>query len=155
MTEKSKFSNLRISNKMFAEYLESKKLIIPSDNLIETTVSIVDSVTMFLEHQNSKNIIMHDAILGGYGVNFNPDNGMNDFICNGVFATTECYARRMLETGAFNIGICSSDPKEYKKAKDFYQRFGKGLIASGVPIDVREEELNEGKIYLLSYRAKK
>lgn len=155
MAEKSKISNLRIANKMFAKYLESKKLIKPNDNLIEITASVVDSVTMFLENQNSKNVIMHNVDPDMYGVNFNPDSGVNDFICNGVFSTTGCYTRRMLETGSFNIGICSNDPKEYRKAKDFYQKFGKVLVAIGVPIDVHEEELNEGKIYLLSYRAKK
>lgn len=151
----TKIANLKIANQMFADFLERKKLILPSDNIIEITSSIVDSATIFLNGTNPKNIIMHNANPKDYGVNFNPTQGINNFICNGVYPTTENYTRRMIGSGAFNVGICTSDLKDYKKAKTFYQKFGSGMMLIGAPIDVYEEELSEGKIYLLSYRSKK
>lgn len=161
MQEKSKISNLRVSNNMFSNFLEEKKLILPTDNLIETTDSITDSISIFMPRNYSMNIILHNMNPLEHGIVFAPlQKAQYNFICNGNFPCTSTYARKMLEQDAFNIGICSTDPKTYKKGKTFYQKFGKGMIAIGVPIeiyeeDIKDKELGEGKIYLLSYRAQK
>lgn len=160
MEEKSKISNLRIANKMFARYLEEKKLILPSDSLIETTSSIADSASIFMTEKYPMSIVLCNVSPESCGVNFEqPDNGVNNYICNGDFECTSVYARKMLDKGAFNIGVCTQNAKEYKKAKSFYQKFGRGMLAIGVPVHIYEEELvdkelGESKLYLLSYRAK-
>lgn len=160
MEDKSKIANLRVANRMFAKYLEEKKLIIPTDSLIETTNSIADSASIFMTEKYPMSIVLCNVSPESCGITFeNPESGVNNYICNGAFACTGICARKMLDKGAFNIGICTKDDKEYKKAKTFYQKFGRGMLAIGVPVSIYEEELKdkelgESKLYLLSYRAK-
>ena len=161
MEKSAKISNLRISNRMFAKFLEEKKLVIPTDNLIEITDSIADSASIFMSNKYPVNIILHSMNPNSLGVVFEqPENGVCNFMCNGDFSCASNYAKQMLDKGAFNIGICSQNSKEYKKSRNFYQKFGRELLAIGVPLEIYneeivDEELGNGKIYLLSYRAKK
>ncbi len=155
---KDKISNLKVANEVFAKYLISRKLVLPTDILIEATKDITSSMLITAPfHKNRKSIILEGldpTKAFSSQLTKNDDNDQVNFVCNGVSANTEKFVSRVLNNGAFNIGICTSSDKEFSRNNRFLQKFKGNLLAIGIPIEEYQETLSSHKLYLLSYRDK-
>lgn len=153
MTDNKRVSNLHITNKMFAKYLQEERFVLPDDVVIEATESISDSIAFSLEDNGIKSIFLNSAGEEEIRRSFEVDSGVKNFICNGVSSSIDFCVKNVLGTGAFNVGICTNDEHEFCAGKKFYQGFYRKLVALGVPVRQIEDYLEEGKVYFLSYRA--
>lgn len=151
MQKNERISNLYVNNRFFSEYLCDKGFILPSDSIIEVTDYIPDSVSIYLDNA-VKSIFLGSANWSDVERSFNYPFDNKNFVCNGVFPSVDSYISRVLKTGAFNVGICTSDLKDYHIGKEAYKKLYGKLVALGIPVLRVEEKLEDGRVYLLSYR---
>lgn len=142
---------------MFADYLVEKKLVRSTDSIIEISPDVSDSVSIHLP-ANGINILTpklakETGVLDGIS-----DSSLADLnlIYNGYEdKVIRDYALMASKLNAFNIGICTSDEKEFDRARKFYQRLRYELSCLPIRVEEKSEMLSsDNKMYLLSYRKK-
>lgn len=157
MKQSVKVSNLKLRNDLFANYLSCNGLVIPSDVLVEITKDVASSVSISECLQRNNKIISipnscNPSLLFKDN-DFLTEKDTPNFICNGVFSDVDKYVFEVLNRGSFNIGICSSKEDVFYGGKKFYKKLRGNLFAMGIPVTEKEDVVDLGKIYLLSYRA--
>ncbi len=154
MNSNRKISNLKLSNDLFAKFLQSNNLVLSTDVLVETTPDINSAISINHFANNGKSIILLKGNLDK--IVFPTDEFINgqtpNFICNGFFDHITDYTKMVIYRGSFNIGICTPDRKVFNSNKSKFQALSSKLAMKGVPIVEKEEVISSHKLYLLSYR---
>jgi len=154
----STINNLKINNNVFAQCLSKYNLVYKGDILVERCDSLDNSIllTETFNRHNDRIILTGngEVTLDNMMANFSNEERERtiNFVCNGVFNDSEEYIRKMLENGAFNVGICTSDEKMYNDAKRFYSKIRGELLAIGVPVTQIDYLDDLNNTYILSYR---
>ena len=152
-------SNLKVANGILAKFLISERLVLPSDILIESTRDIASSILINEEfHKNRKSIILSEIdptkIFFSELMELEDGHDEINFLSNGTFPNSKNFIAQVLNNGAFNVGVCTSDNHEYARNNRFLQRFKGNLLAIGIPVTEHQETLSNYQLYLLSYRYK-
>lgn len=144
--------NLKKSKKCFGQFLKDNSCI-NGDDIIEITedksVSSIDGV---FSKNNSKQIIEQV----GSGCYSRPSKQSLDgnLIINGVYDNQMIYLAKIKNDSSFSIGYCGSDSLYTKKVIDYYKNLRNvlGLMFDYQRIEILEDELEQNKIYLLTYK---
>lgn len=151
MKNNQRISSLYVDNKIFSDYLCDRGFILRDDSIVELTDCISQSMSLSLDN-DVKSIFLSTASQTAIENSFNFGSERKNFICNGVFQNVDSYISNVLSSGAFNVGVCTSDMRMFSLGKRSYQNIYGKLIAMGIPVFRTEENLGDERVYLLSYR---
>lgn len=143
---------MKIDNKKLSEILKEENLVLRKDKLVEIAAPITVS-TLFHVNDGFSRTIMSDI---ESPCKYEPTDDMH-FIYNGeVCEELYTYVFDSIKHGAFTIGICTSDPKEYSLLKEDYKTLRENLdnLGLGERVKVIDKEYGDHKAYLLTYRKK-
>lgn len=143
---------------IYAEYLKSNGFVLPEDYILECVRDPKYSVAWNeIFHEYSK-IVFCNQLPNLIRINQARDEVENhyhknvNFISNAFNDHIEDYINELLPNCYFNLGICSSNTKEYLYGKMSLVRYEEELVAQGINVEHIEDKVDNNKIYLLSNR---
>lgn len=145
-------TNLKKSKKCFGEFLRDNHCIDDEEIIEITEDESISSVNEVFSSNESKQII-EQVGNGCYG-RPNQDNLEGNLVINGIYDNQMIYLAKIKNDSSFAIGYCGNDSLYTQKVIDYYKNLRNvlGLMFDHRRIEVLEEELEQTKIYLLTYK---
>ena len=147
--------NLRIDNEKFAEIIKNEKLVLKRDKLFEIATPITAAVIINIGSCSSISITSDMRVMRDPN-KYTPMENIH-FIYNGeVCRDLYRYLGDSMRLGAFTVGICTSNTKEYEETRLAYEELKRKLEKKldGGSIRTIDREDGEHKAYILTYRRK-
>jgi len=145
--------NFKYSNYLLSKVLKEERLVINDDTIFEISNPLNNAISFHFGSIFTS--VFTDIDFPEIYHTLNNRDNIN-FIFNGDYSEDiKKLATDRIDEGSFHIGICTDDELEYRKTKAKYQALRKYLVDTfDVKIDELEKDIENHKVYMLSYRHK-